>query len=97
MTFAFARIGAVVAMRVEDYYPKGKRWWVRLMRKAANAMRCRRTITLRAYLDAYLEAAHIREDGKGPLFRSAAGRTGTLTEKADEPCRRLAHDPAPCR
>jgi site-specific recombinase XerC len=29
MTFAFARVGAVVAMRVEDYYPKGKRWWVR--------------------------------------------------------------------
>jgi site-specific recombinase XerD len=25
MTFAFARIGAVVAMRVEDYYPQGKR------------------------------------------------------------------------
>jgi site-specific recombinase XerC len=25
MTFAFARIGAVVAMRVEDYYPNGKR------------------------------------------------------------------------
>ena len=24
MTFAFARIGAVVGMRVEDYYPKGK-------------------------------------------------------------------------
>lgn len=30
MTYAFARIGAVVAMRVEDYYPQGKRWWVRL-------------------------------------------------------------------
>ena len=29
MTFAFARIGAVVGMRVEDYYPKGKCWWVR--------------------------------------------------------------------
>ena len=28
MTFAFARIGAAVAMRVEDYYPKGKRWWL---------------------------------------------------------------------
>ena len=28
MTYAFARIGAVVGMRVEDYYPKGKRWWV---------------------------------------------------------------------
>jgi site-specific recombinase XerD len=33
MTFAFARISAVVAMRVEDYYPKGKRWWVRLHEK----------------------------------------------------------------
>jgi hypothetical protein len=30
MTFAFARIGTVVCMRVEDYYPKGRRWWVRL-------------------------------------------------------------------
>jgi integrase/recombinase XerD len=30
MTFAFARIGAVVTMGVEDYYPQGKRWWVRL-------------------------------------------------------------------
>jgi len=29
MTFSFA----VVAMRVEDYYPKGKRWWVRLHEK----------------------------------------------------------------
>jgi len=28
-----ARIGAVVGMRVEDYYPKGKRWWVRLHEK----------------------------------------------------------------
>ena len=33
MSFAFARVGAVVAMRVEDYYPKGKRWWVRLHEK----------------------------------------------------------------
>src|SRR4051794_12450327 len=29
MTYAFARIGAAVAMRVEDYYSNGKRWWVR--------------------------------------------------------------------
>jgi integrase/recombinase XerD len=33
MTFAFARVGAVVSMRVEDYYPEGKRWWVRLHEK----------------------------------------------------------------
>jgi hypothetical protein len=28
-----SRIGAVVAMRVEDYHPNGKRWWVRLHEK----------------------------------------------------------------
>jgi site-specific recombinase XerC len=33
MTFALARVGAVVAMRVEDYYPQGKLWWVRLHKK----------------------------------------------------------------
>ena len=37
--------------------------------------------TLEAYLDAYLDAAGIRDDGKAPLFRSVAGRTGTLTDK----------------
>ena len=35
---------------------------------------------LEAYLDAYLEAAGIRDDKKGPLFRSARGRTGALTD-----------------
>ena len=29
----------------------------------------------------YIEAAGIRDGGKAPLFRSAAGRTGTLTDK----------------
>jgi site-specific recombinase XerD len=33
MTYTFARISAVVAMRVEDYFPNGKRWWVRLQEK----------------------------------------------------------------
>ncbi len=28
MTYTFARVGAVLSMRVEDYYPQGKRWWV---------------------------------------------------------------------
>jgi integrase/recombinase XerD len=37
---------------------------------------------LEAYLDAYIKAAGIGEDGKSPLFRSAVGRTGTLTDNA---------------
>jgi site-specific recombinase XerD len=81
MTFAFARIGAVVAMRVEDYYPKGKRWWVRLHEKGGKRHEMPAHHTLEAYLDSYIEAASIRDGGKAPLFRSAARRTGTLTER----------------
>jgi site-specific recombinase XerD len=33
MAYSFARISAAVAMDVEDYHPKGKRWWVRLHEK----------------------------------------------------------------
>jgi site-specific recombinase XerD len=81
MTFAFARIGAVVAMRVEDYYPKGKRWWVRLHEKGGKRHEMPAHHNLEAYLDAYIEAAGLRDAGKAPLFRSAVGRTGALTEK----------------
>ena len=82
MTFAFARIGAVVSMRVEDYYPQGKRWWVRLHEKGGKRHEMPAHHTLEAYLDAYIEAAGIRDNGKSPLFRSAAGRTGMITESA---------------
>jgi site-specific recombinase XerC len=80
MTFAFARISAVVAMRVEDYYPKGKRWWVRLHEKGAKRHEMPAHHNLEAYLDAYIKAAGIGDQGKSPLFRSAVGRTGTPTE-----------------
>jgi integrase len=36
---------------------------------------------LEQFLDEYLEAAGIREDGKTPLFRSAVRKTGALTDK----------------
>jgi site-specific recombinase XerC len=79
MTFAFARIGAVVGMRVEDYYPKGKRWWVRLHEKGGKRHEMPAHHKLEAYLDSYIEAA---ASATGALFRSAAGRTGTLTVTA---------------
>jgi len=51
------------------------------MRKAANVTKCRRITISKLYLDAYIKAAGIGDDGKSPLFRSAVGRTDTLTEK----------------
>ena len=81
MTFAFVRIGAVVGMRVEDYYPKGKRWWVRLHEKGGKRHEMPAHHNLEEYLDTYIKAAGIGDAAKTPLFRSAAGRTGALTEK----------------
>jgi integrase/recombinase XerD len=82
MTYAFACVGAVVAMRVEDYYPQGKRWWVRLHEKGGKRHEMPAHPNLEAYLDAYIAAAGIRDEGKTPLFRTAAGRTDTLTSNA---------------
>jgi site-specific recombinase XerC len=75
MTYVFARIGAVVAMKVEDYYPEGKRWWVRLHEKGGKRHEMPAHHKLEAFIDEYLAAAGIREDGKPPLFRSAIGKT----------------------
>ena len=78
MTYAFARIGAVVAMRVEDYFANGKRWWVRLHEKGGqHEMPAHHK--LEAFIDAYVEAARIGDASKSPLFRAAMGRAGTLS------------------
>jgi len=66
MTYTFARVGAVVAMRVEDYYPGGKRWWVRLHEKGGKRHEMPAHHKLEQFLDEYLAAAGIRENGKTP-------------------------------
>lgn len=81
LLFTFARVSAALGMRVEDYYPVGKRWWVRLHEKGGKHHEIPTHHTLQEYLDAYIEAAGIGEDRKGPLFRSAVGRTGRLTDQ----------------
>jgi integrase/recombinase XerD len=81
MAFTFARVSAVVGLKVEDYYPQNKRWWLRLREKngKVNEMPCHHK--LEAYLDAYIAAANIKDDRKGPLFRAAIGRTGQLSNR----------------
>src|ERR1700736_3934914 len=78
MTYTFARVGAVVALSVEDYFPQKKRWWLRLREKNGklNEMPCHHK--LEAYLDAYIDAAGVDRERKGPLFRAAIGKTKTL-------------------
>jgi site-specific recombinase XerC len=74
MTYAFARIGAVVGMKVEDYYPAGKRWWVRLHEKGGKRHEMPAHHKLEHFIDEYLAAAGIREDGKTPSSARRSAR-----------------------
>lgn len=85
MVYSFARIGAVLKMDVEDYFAQGKRWWLRLHEKGGKRHDVPCHHTLDEYLDAYLEATSLRNDPKGPLFRTAGRLPGRpLTENRME-------------
>jgi integrase len=70
MCFTFARVSAMVNMHTEDYYQNGKRWWIRLHEKGGKRHEVPAHHNAEAYLDAYLDAAGIRDEKKSPLFRS---------------------------
>ena len=55
MVYSFARVGAVVAMNVEDYHQSGKRWWLRLHEKGGKRHAVPAHHNAEAYLDAYIE------------------------------------------
>ncbi|MGV7243796.1 tyrosine-type recombinase/integrase, partial [Caballeronia sp. M23-90] len=79
MVFSFARVGAALAMRVDDVYTQNKRLWVRLREKGGkqHEMPCHHTLEI--YLDAYVEGTGIGAEGKGPLFRTIQRGTGRLS------------------
>jgi site-specific recombinase XerD len=79
MVYSFARIGAAVAMRVEDVFTQKRRLWVRLREKGGkhHEMPCHHN--LESYLVAYIEGAGLADDTKGPLFRTIGRGTGKLT------------------
>ncbi|WP_422932197.1 tyrosine-type recombinase/integrase [Singulisphaera sp. PoT] len=79
MVYSFARIGAVVGMKVEDYYPNGKRWWLRLHEKGGKFHELPAHHLAEEYLDAYLRASGIGEDRKHPLFQTIPRKTDKLT------------------
>ena len=81
MVYTFARVGAVIRMRVEDVYVQGRRTWVRLHEKGGkrHEMPCHHN--LEEYLEAYIEGAGIGADAKGYLFRTSRGRRNLLSNK----------------
>jgi integrase/recombinase XerD len=81
MVYTFARVGAAIAMKVEDVYVQGKRTWVRLHEKGGKRHEMPAHHNLDAWLEAYITAAGLGSDAKGPMFRSTVGRSGGLTDR----------------
>jgi integrase len=73
----FARVGAAVAMKVEDYYIQKRRGWVRLHEKGGkvNELPCHHN--LEQFLDEWLASSSMASEPESPLF--PALRHGKLT------------------
>lgn len=89
MVFSFARIGAVLAMNTDDFYPQGKRWWFALHEKGGKHHQVPAHHKALEYLDAYLHAADLEVQKGMPLFRRL-DRRRRLTENRLHPREALA-------
>jgi site-specific recombinase XerD len=81
MVYSFARVGAAVTMKVGDYFQHRKRWWLRLHEKGGKRHEVPCHPSLEEDLNAWIAAAGISRDKKGPLFRTV-GKGDRLGEKA---------------
>jgi integrase len=79
MVYSFARIGAVIQMKVGDYFVQGRRRWVCLHEKGGKEHNVPCHHRLDQFLHDYIEAAGITDDIDGYLFRTARRKTGQLT------------------
>jgi len=82
MLYSFARVGAVVGLRVRDYEHQRRRAFLALEEKGGQHRRVPVHSRAADALDLYLEAAGLAGAPDAPLFQSIAGRTGRLTGEA---------------
>jgi site-specific recombinase XerD len=83
MGYTFARVGAAVAMKVEDFYIQKRRGWVRLHEKGGkvNELPCHHN--LEQFLDEWLAASGLSVELSAPLFPTM--RHGKLTDRTPLP------------
>ncbi len=83
MGYTFARVGAAVQMKVEDYYIQKRRGWVRLHEKGGkvNELPCHHN--LEKFLDEWLNASGLAVEPTAPLFPTL--RHGKLSGRTPLP------------
>ena len=80
MIYTAARAGAVARLRIRGFYTDGRQWFFRFDEKGGKVrdIPCRHD--LEEYMHAYIQAAGIADDNSdAPLFRTARGRTRSVT------------------
>ena len=100
LIYSFARISAALHMNVEDYYPQGKRWWVRLHEKGGKQHEMPAHHLLESYIDAYVTARrHRRRQDLAAVPHARRPRSQAAHGRSAWPAGRAAHDRAPraCR
>jgi integrase/recombinase XerD len=80
MGYTFARVGAALGLKVEDYYIQKRRGWVRLHEKGGKVTELPCHHNLEQFLDEWLSAAGLSTEPDAPLF--PALRHGKLTARA---------------
>ena len=95
LVFSFARITAAVSMRVADYYTQGEGSFFRLHEKGGRYNVVPAHHLAQEYVDAYIEAAELGENRRGPAFPEVPGRAAGPTGRSrDVPGDRASDDQA---
>jgi integrase len=87
MVYAFARVSAVVSLKVEDYFPLQKRWWLRLREKGGkvNEMGCHHK------LEQYLDLSRRQGSRETRKVRCSAPPSAGRASCPSGPCRVSMH------
>jgi site-specific recombinase XerD len=78
MVYTFARVNAVIEMKVKDFFTQGRRGWVRLHEKGGKEHEVPCHHSLERLLDDYIAMAGVAGDPNGPLFRSTGRKSGEM-------------------
>ena len=81
LAYTFARIGAVVNLKVEDYYPSGKRFLLRFKEEGGKEKELPVHHKLEELLDEYLKATGLGSEPGSLLFPAAVRKTGKLSRR----------------
>src|SRR6202790_4623363 len=91
LAYTFARIGAVMNLKVEDYYPSGKRFLLCFKEKGGKEKELPVHHKLEELLDQYLKASGLEKEPQSPLFPAALGKNRQVIAPAPRAHGRRGH------